>query len=134
MDGASFVGVAPPWPSFTKGESLGRHFRGAVAGCVLYMKKETFGKGVLQRCSVFVSVRRAAGVIGTWCVSLGERGLSREKRLLMQVLSPEISPFVLPEGSASYQRISREATSCSLGLILWTRMGHGCRYMVPRYP
>ena len=127
MDGVSFVGLHRPGLLSPKGKVLGATFGGAVAGCVLYMEEETFGKGVLQRCSVFVSVRRDAGVIGTWYVSSGERGLSREKRSLMQGLSPEISPLVPPEGSASHQRISREATSCSLGLILWTRMGRGCR-------
>ena len=127
MDGVSFIGLRRPSLLSPKGKVLGGAFGGAVAGCVWYLKKETFGKGVLQHCSVFVSVLRGAGVIGTWCVPLRERGLSREKRSLMQGFSPETSPLELPEGSASHQRISREAASCSLGLILWTRVGRGSR-------
>ena len=71
---------------------MGGAFGGAVAGCALYMKKETFGKGILWLCLVFVSVRRGADVIGTWCVSWGERGLSRGKRLLGQGFSLEGLP------------------------------------------
>ena len=127
MDGVIFIGLCRPGLLSPKGKVLGGAFGGAVVGSVWYMKEETFGKGVLRRCSVFVSMRRDAGVIGTWYVSSRERGLSGEKRSLMRGLSPEISPVVPPEGSASHQRISREATSCSLGLILWTRMGRGCR-------
>ena len=63
-----------------------------MAGCALYMKKETFGKGILRLCLVFISVRRDAVIIGTWCVSWGEKGLSRGKRLLAHDFSPEISP------------------------------------------
>ena len=48
---------------------MGGTFGGAVAGCALYMKKETFGKGILWLCPVFVIVRRDAVVIGTWHVS-----------------------------------------------------------------
>ena len=68
---------------------MGGALVGAVAGCTLYTKRETFGKGVLQRRPVFVSVRRGARVIGTWCVSLWKRSLSREKRLSAQNFSPE---------------------------------------------
>ena len=55
----------------------------------MYTKRETFGKGVLQRRSVFGSARRDARVIGTWRVSLGKRDLSREKWLLAQDFPPE---------------------------------------------
>ena len=70
----------------------------AVAGCALFTERETFGKGALQRRSAFVSARRDARVIGTWHVSLGKRGLSREKWLLAQDFPleggyPEIAPL-----------------------------------------
>ena len=72
-----------------RGKVLGGAFGGAVAGCALYMKKETFGKGTLRLCPVFIIVHRDAVVIGTWRVSWGEKVLSRGKRLSGQGFSPE---------------------------------------------
>ena len=56
-----------------RGKVLGGAFGGAAAGCALYMKKETFGKGTLRLCPIFVIVRRGAVVIRTWRVPWGRR-------------------------------------------------------------
>ena len=72
-----------------RGKVLGGAFGGAVDGWALYMKEETFGKGILWLCPVFVIARRDAVVISTWRVPWGEKVLFRGKRLSGQGFSPE---------------------------------------------
>ena len=75
----SFVGLCRPVPLSPKREVLDGALAGAVVGFSLYTKRVSFAKGTLQHGSVFVSARRDARVISTWCVPSGEGVVSGEK-------------------------------------------------------